>query len=90
MRRGRRIPLTNKQIRETKQKERPKRRRALYSEKQRQAFFQEYKRICKKYGCAVGLLGYGSIWKVNPKEEIYKLSAHLENVKKSLNFHYET
>jgi hypothetical protein len=82
-------PLTDKEIKELRRLSRNRGERKRYSEKQRQVFYIEYARLCKKYGCVATLTTSPTIWKVNPKETIYTISSHLERAKHSLRHKFE-
>ena len=82
-------PLIDKEIKELRSLNRNQNARLRYNDKQRRAFYIEYARICRKYGCVATLTKSPTIWKVNPKETIYTIKSNLESAKDSLRHRFE-
>ena len=70
---------TKVQLKERKRLQRNQSNRRSYNRKQRRAFYEEYARICKKYGCRLGL-HYPTVWKVKRGEKISTIKSQLESV----------
>lgn len=83
-RRHKREPLTDCQIQKIRRKEKNYNSRKRYKLKQRKLFFNEYDRICKKYGCYIGSLSGAFVSKQKRGETIYTIKSHLETVEMSL------
>ena len=82
-----RKPLTESQIKEIKWKAKNYKNKKRYAINQMQLFLIEYARICRKYGCYIGL-GSGFIYKQKRGETIYTIKSHLKSVERNLENHY--
>ncbi len=83
-RRRNRKSLTESQIKEMKRKHKNYKSRKAYELKQRELFFNEYEKICKKYGCYIGSLSGAFVTKEKRGEKIYTIKSHLETVESSI------
>ena len=80
MRRKKKIALTEAQIQEHRRNKKNYNNRKRYKLKQMELFFEEYAKICKKYGCFVQS-HYGSqISKQQRGEKIYTIDSHLKSL----------
>lgn len=79
--RRKKIPLTEAQIKENRQKRSNYKNQKIYELKQRKLFFEEYNKICKKYGCYIGSLSGSFITKQKQTEKIYTIKSHIETLR---------
>ena len=82
-RRRRKLHLTEKQRAELRRLSKNRAQKYYYAEHQKRKFFEEYMRICRKYGCYVGgwtyVLTGCRLRKV--KQEKSFLKNHFEDIK---------
>ncbi len=84
MRRRKKAILTEAQIQEIRRKDKNYKKREKYSLKQRELFFTEYEKICKKYGCYIRSFYDAHLYKQNQDEKIYTIKSHLVSIKYGL------
>lgn len=78
-RRRNRIPISKKVRKEMCRQSYNSHRRDAYAQGQKEKFFDEYSRICKKYGCYItGDMKY--ISKAKRGDLIHTVKSHLENM----------
>jgi len=84
MRRMKKRTLTEDQIQEIRRKEKNSKNRKRYRLKQKELFFAEYKKICKKYGSYIRSFYGAHLYKQERGEKIYTIDSHLESIKRGL------
>lgn len=82
MRRKKKIVLTEIQIQEYRRNKKNYNNRKRYKLKQMKLFFNEYVKICKKYGCFVQSFYGSQISKQQQGEKIYTIDSHLNQLKR--------
>lgn len=79
-----RKPLSDEEKNRRRKKDRSYQAKERYAQRQRELFFIEYEKLCKKYGCFVQCLYGAHVTKQRREEKIYTMQSHLESLKRDL------